>query len=143
MQAKAIVTDTYLDLAEITQHLKNVEYIIMASNAPNHFKDTPIHFSIFLNTSDNFPKDIQDAILNKFLDEQGITNPTELMSQLMPVGFAKSKQDTPMPLLLVKPEDQKSIPHTVMFVMDFLADSQNFNEAKHNALTGWSYSYSQ
>jgi hypothetical protein len=63
------------------------------------------------------------------------------MSQIMPVGFGISTQDTPMPLLLVRPEDQRSIPHAVMFVMDFLADSENFNEAKHNALTGWSYSY--
>ena len=141
MQAKAIVTDTYLDPAEISEHLKNVEYIIMASDAPKHFKDTPIHFTIFLNTSDSLPKDIQEAVLDKFLDEQGISNPTELMSQLMPVGFGKSTQDTPMPLLLVKPEDQRTIPHTVMFVMDFLGDSENFNEAKHNALTGWSYSY--
>ena len=141
MQAKAIVTDTYLDPAEISEHLKNVEYIIMASDAPKHFKDTPIHFTIFLNTSDSLPKDIQEAVLDKFLDEQGISNPTELMSQLMPVGFGKSTQDTPMPLLLVKPEDQRTIPHAVMFVMDFLGDSENFNEAKHNALTGWSYSY--
>ncbi|WP_373034751.1 hypothetical protein [Sulfurimonas sp.] len=141
MQAKAIVTDTYLDPAEISEHLKNVDYIIMASDAPKHFKDTPIHFSIFLNTSDNLPKDIQEAILDKFLDEQGISNPTELMSQLMPVGFGKSTQETPMPLLLIRPEDQRTIPHTVMFVMDFLGDSENFNEAKHNALTGWSYSY--
>jgi len=141
VQAKAIVTDTYLDPAEISEHLKNVEYIIMASDAPKHFKDTPIHFTIFLNTSDSLPKDIQEAVLDKFLDEQGISNPTELMSQLMPVGFGKSTQDTPMPLLLVKPEDQRTIPHTVMFVMDFLGDSENFNEAKHNALTGWSYSY--
>lgn len=141
MQAKAIVTDTYLAPAEISEHLKNVEYIIMASDAPKHFKDTPIHFTIFLNTSDNLPKDIQEAILDKFLDEQGITSPTELMSQLMPVGFGKSVQDTPMPLLLVKPEDQRTITHTVMFVMDFLGDSENFNEAKYNALTGWSYSY--
>jgi len=49
----------------------------------------------------------------------------------MPVGFALSKaQDTPMPMLLVKQEDQRSIPYTVMHVMDFLADSDAFNEAK-------------
>ena len=141
MEAKAIVTDTYLDPIEINAHLKNVEYIIMAADAPTHFKDTPIHFSIFLNTNDKLPKDIQEAILDKFLEEQGITNPIEVMSQLMPVGFGKSAQDTPMPMLLVKPEDQRSIPHVVMFVIDFLGDSENFNEAKHDSLTGWSYSY--
>jgi hypothetical protein len=141
VEAKAIVTDTYLDPIEISLHLKNVEYIIMAASAPGHFKDTPIHFSIFLNTKDKFTQDVQDAILNKFLEEQGITKPTELMSQLMPVGFGKSNQDTPMPLLLIRPEDQRTIPHAVMFVMDFLADSENFHEAKINKLTGWSYSY--
>ena len=141
MEAKAIVTDTYLDTIEISAHLKNVEYIIMAAAAPNHFKDTPIHFSIFLNTGDTLPNDIKDAILDKFLDEQGIRDPIEIMSQTMPVGFGKSLQETPMPLLLVKPEDQKSIPYAVMHVIDFLADSDNFFEAKNEKLTGWSYSY--
>jgi hypothetical protein len=142
MQAKAIKTDQYLNPKEIKEHLKNVEYIIMAAPAPEHFKDTPVHFSIFLNTDENLPKDIQEAILQKFLQEHKIGKPSELMSQLMPVGFALSKaQDTPMPMLLVKPEDQKSIPHAVMHVMDFLADSDEFNEAKKDNLTGWSYSY--
>jgi len=141
MLAKGIVTDTYLEPTEIITHLKNVEYIIMATPAPSHFKDTPIQFTIFLNTDDEFPADVKDAILDKFLDENSITNPKEVMSQLMPVGFGKSQQDTPMPILLVKPEDQKSIPYSVMHVIDFLGDSQNFFEAKNDALTGWSYSY--
>jgi len=141
VEAKAIVTDTYLDHLEIVKHLKNVDYIIMAAPAPEHFIDTPIHFTIFLNTSDKLPNDVKDAILDKFLDEQKIKNPKELMSQLMPVGFGKSLQDTPMPLLLVKQENQRSIPHVVMHVMDFLADSDNFIEAKISKLTGWSYSY--
>lgn len=141
MIAKGIVTDTYLEPLEITEHLKNVEYIIMATPAPSHFKETPIQFTIFLNTQDKFPQDIKDAILDKFLDENSITNPKEVMSQLMPVGFGKSTQDTPMPILLVKPEDQKSIPYAVMHVIDFLADSENFFQAKNEGLTGWSYSY--
>jgi hypothetical protein len=139
--AKAITTDTYLEPDEIVEHLKNVEYIIMATAAPTHFKDTPIHFSIFLNTQDQFTQDIKDAILNKFLDENSIFNPKEVMSQLMPVGFGKSLQDTPMPILLVKPEDQRSIPYSVMHVIDFLGDSEKFYEAKNEKLTGWSYSY--
>ena len=141
MIAKGIVTDTYLEPAEIQEHLKNVEYIIMATPAPSHFKDTPIQFTIFLNTQDQFPQDIKDAILDKFLDENKIVNPAEVMSQLMPVGFGKSTQETPMPILLVKPEDQKSIPYAVMHVIDFLADSENFFEAKNEGLTGWTYSY--
>ncbi len=141
MVAKPINTDKYFSVDEIQKHLQNVEYIIMAAAAPEHFKDTPIHFSIFLNTQDKLPQDVKDAILDKFLDENKITNPIEVMSQIMPVGFSMSAQDTPMPLLLVKPEDQRSIPYAVMHVMDFLADSDNFFEAKNEKLTGWSYSY--
>ena len=141
MVAKAIQTDTYFTPDEIQKHLKNVEYIIMATPAPSHFKDTPIQFSIFLNTQDRFPQDIKDAILDKFLDDYEITNPAEVMSQLMPVGFSMSTQDTPMPLLLIKQEDQRSIPHAIMHVIDFLGDSDKFYEAKVEKLTGWSYSY--
>jgi hypothetical protein len=139
--AEAIKTDTYMKFEDIPQHLDNVEYIIMATPAPEHFKETPIHFSIFLNTQDKFPQDIKDAILEKFLEENSITNPKEVMSQLMPVGFGLSAQDTPMPLLLVKQQDQISIPNTIMHVMDFLGDSDKFEEVKLHSLTGWSYSY--
>ncbi len=142
MEAKPIKNERYLSTQDIQKHLKNVQYIIMAAPAPEHFKDTPIHFTIFLNTADLIPQDIQKAILEKFRDEQKIGQPAELMSQIMPVGFAiSSAQDTPMPLLLVKPEDQKTIPYTPMHVMDFLADSDEFFEAKEKSLTGWSYAY--
>lgn len=143
MVANAIVTDKYYDPIEITNHLKNVEYIIMAAPAPTQFAETPIQFSIFLNTTDELPIEIKDAILNKFLEENKITNPQKVLSQLMPVGFSMSSQDTAMPLLLVKPEDQRSIPYRLMHVMDFLADSDNFFEAKQEKLTGWSYSYNE
>ena len=141
MKPEALKTNKYLDQNEIQEHLKNVEYIIMAAPAPEHFKDTPIHFTIFLNTSEDLPQEIQMAVLNKFLEENGIGKPQELMSQIMAVGFALTSQETPMPMLLVKPQDINSIPHTAMFVMDFLADSDNFSEAKDKSLTGWSYSY--
>ena len=141
MEAKAIKTEQYFDPIEIKNHLKNVEYIIMAAPGPAQFKETPIHFTIFLNTEDNLPQEIQKDILDKFLLENKINNPTKVMSQLMPVGFANSAQDTPMPILLVDPKDQRSIDHAVMFVMDFLADSEEFYEAKEHSLTGWSYSY--
>ncbi len=141
MIAKAINTDKYFTHDEIQKHLQNVEYIIMAAPAPQHFKNTPIHFSIFLNTDDRLPQDVKDAILDKFLDDNSIKNPIEVMSQIMPVGFSMSAQDTPMPLLLVKPEDQKSIPYNIMHVIDFLGDSDKFYEAKVEKLTGWTYSY--
>ena len=139
--ANAIVTNTYFDTIEISNHLKNVEYIIMAAPAPSNFKETPIQFTIFLNTEERLPQDVQEAVFGKFLQENGIENPAQIMSKLMPVGFSMSQQETPMPLLLVKNEDQNSIPHTFMHVYDFLADSENFFEAKNEKLTGWSYSY--
>ena len=141
MEAKAIVTDKYFEVDEIQKHLSNVEYIIMAAPAPSRFTETPIHFTIFLNTQEKFSQEIKDAIFDKFLADHGIINPQEVMSQLMPVGFSMSLQETPMPLLLIRAEDQKSIPATVMHVIDFLADSENFFEAKEEKLTGWSYSY--
>ena len=139
--AESIATKKYLDIIEIKQHLKNVEYIIMAAPSPEHFKQTPLHITIFLNTSENLPKEIQEDIFNKFLTQEKITNPIEVLSQIMPVGFSLGAQDTPMPLLIVKKEDMADIPHTPMLVMDFLADSQNFFEAKVEKLTGWTYSY--
>jgi hypothetical protein len=141
LEAKAIKTLKYLNISEIQKHLNSVEYVIMATPAPEHFKDTPIHFTIFLNTSDDLPKEIQKAIFDKFLDENEIINPIEIMSQIMPVGFSEGSQETPMPLLLVKQEDMRAIPNVPMLVMDFLADSENFSEAKDKSLTGWTYSY--
>ena len=143
MVAKAIVTNTYLDPIEITQHLKNVEYIILATPAPSVFTATPVQFTIFLNTDEVLPQAIKDAILEKFLEDNAIINAAEIMSQIMPVGFGKSQQDTPMPILLVKPEDQQSIPSALMHVIDFLGDSDKFFEAKTEKLTGWSYCYSE
>jgi hypothetical protein len=139
--AESIATKKYLDIIEIKQHLKNVEFIIMAAPSPEHFKQNPIHITIFLNTSENIPKEIQEEIFKKFLAQEKITDPIELLSQIMPVGFSLGAQDTPMPLLIVKKEDMADIPHTPMLVMDFLADSQNFFEAKVEKLTGWTYSY--
>lgn len=141
MEAKAIVTDTYFQSEEIKKHLQNVEYIIMAAPAPSKFAQTPIQFTIFLNTDERLPQEIKEAILEKFMSENAITNPQEIMSQTMAVGFSMSAQETPMPLLLIKREDQMSIPHVPMHVIDFLADSDNFYEAKTHKLTGWTYSY--
>jgi len=142
MEAKAIQTSKYLEVTEIQKHLENVEFIIMATSAPEKFVETPIHFTIFLNTQERLPQDIQEAVLEKFLNENKIIKPQELMSQLMPVGFGvNTGQDTPMPMLLVKQDDMRTIPHVPMFVMDFLADSENFYEAKVHKLTGWTYSY--
>jgi hypothetical protein len=137
----AIKTLRYLNLQEIKAHLNGVDYIIMVAPAPDNFKETPIHFTIFLNTSDNLPEDIQKAIFEKFMDEEGIRDAREIMSQVMPVGFSEGLQETFMPMLLIKEDDIRNIPNTPMLVMDFLADSDNFSQAKDKNLTGWSYSY--
>ena len=142
MEAKAIQTDRYMNEEEIKKHLENVEYIVLAAPAPPVFKETPIQFTIFLNTSENSPPEIQKEVLQKFLTENSIGQPEKLMSKIMPVGFGISTaQDTPMPLLLIDPKDQRSIPYIPIFVMDFLADSDAYSEVKEVALTGWSYSY--
>jgi len=143
IQTDPIKTTRYLNELEIAKNLDNVEYILMATPAPEQFKKSPIHFTIFLNTTENLPQEIQTAVFEKFLHENSITNPQEVMSQLMPVGFGESLQDTSMPMLLIRPEDQRTIPHRLMFVIDFLADSDNFAEAKIDNLTGWSYSYNE
>lgn len=136
---KAIKTDRYFSIKEIETLLEKVEYIVMAAPAPERFKETPIHLTIFLNTSEHFTQEIKDMIFDKFYSDYGITTYTEVMSQLMPVGFALTAHDTPMPMLLVKPQDQSSIPHVPMHVIDFLADSDHFPEVKLKSLTGWSY----
>jgi hypothetical protein len=139
LKPEALKTLRYLSVEEIQKHLKNFEYITMATPAPDSFKDTPIHFTLFLNTADALPEDIQKAIFSKFLDDNSIRVPIEVMSQIMPVGFSQTSYETFMPLLLVKEEDIKNIPNVPMFVIDFLADSDNFSEAKQKGLTGWSY----
>lgn len=141
MQHEAIKTQEYFTVTQIQEHLQNVEFIVMAAPAPDSFQETPIHFTIFLNTDENLPQEIQEAVLEKFLREHAISRPKELLSALMPVGFAQTTQQTPMPMLLVKPQDRTTIPHVPMFVYDFLADSSEFEEVKTKQLTGWSYSY--
>ncbi len=142
-EKKAIKTKKFLNKEEIDKLLEKVEYIMMAAPAPEHFSNTPIHFTIFLNTNEELPNDVKEAVLEKFLDENKITNPTHVMSQLAPVGFAITEQETPMPMLLIKPEDIHSIPHTFIHVIDFLGDSKEFHEVKKKSLTGWSYVYEE
>jgi hypothetical protein len=139
--AKAIKTTHYLNPKEIEQLLEKVEYIIMAAPSPEHFSTAPIHFTFFLNTHEELPNGVKEAVLDKFLEENNIKNPIHVMSQLAPVGFATTQQETPMPMLLVQPQDIHSIPHTFLHVIDFLADSDGFEEVKKNSLTGWSYVY--
>lgn len=138
---EALNAKRYLSTEEIASQLEGVEYIIMATPAPEQFKETPIHITIFLNTQEELPIGIKEAVFDKFCDEHRITRTDAVLSQMMPVGLAATAQETPMPLLLIKAEDVHAVPHTFLHVIDFLGDSTEFKEAKEDSLTGWSYSY--
>ncbi|MDX9813335.1 MAG: hypothetical protein WC144_05825 [Sulfurimonas sp.] len=138
-EAKALHTTAYLTLDEIEKNLDGVEYIIMAEPSPSKFKDTPIHFSIFLNTKDELSKEVSEMVLDKLRAEHGIGKPTELLATIKGVGFGITEQQSAMPLLLIEQKDIISIPHTLMYVYDFLADASGYEEVKTHSLTGWSY----
>lgn len=140
---EALETKNYFDPLEINAHLKGVEYIIMAAPAPDAFKESPIHFTIFLNTQEPLPEEIKEPVFEQFCAQYNITNTAEVLSSLQAVAFAHTRQETPMPMFLVKPEDRRNIPHTAMHVIDFLGDSPDFKETKVDQLTGWSYSYNE
>lgn len=141
LQHEDVLAKRYFEPAEIEAHLLGVEYVIMAAPAPDVFKETPIHFTIFLNTRDVLPEEIKTAVLEKFCSQYNITATAEVLSSLQAVAFAKTSQESPMPVFLVKPEDRMALPHTTMHVIDFLGDSPDFKETKEQNLTGWSYSY--
>lgn len=140
-QREAIKTTRYFDRSEIDAHLFGVEYIIMAAPAPDAYKESPIHFTIFLNTKEPLPEAIRDAVFGKFCRQYGITGAAEFFGGIGNVAFAETAQETPMPMHLAREEDARALPHTRMYVMDFLGDSETFRQVKQEGLTGWSYSY--
>jgi hypothetical protein len=139
---EALKTQRYFGKAEIEAHLKGVEYIIMAAPTTRDNAQAPIHFTIFLNTVDPLPAEIQQAILEKFATQYKLFNISDVFSQVDAVAFAVTNQETPMPMHLYKDADKKELPHSFMHIIDFEADSVDFKEAKSGS-TGWSYSYNQ
>jgi len=137
---ESLQTQRYLTPQEITMHLDGAEYIIMAAPTTRDNAKAPIHITIFLNTTDQLPTEIQQAVLAKFADQYKLTNIQDIFSQIDAVAFAVTNQETYMPMHLFKDEDKKALDHTLMHIIDFEADSTNFNEAKEGS-TGWSYSY--
>lgn len=137
---EALKTQRYFDKAEIAAHLEGVEYIIMAAPSTRQDAQAPIHITIFLNTTDDLPPQIQQAVLEKFAAQYKLFNISDIFSQIDAVAFAVTDQDTPMPMHLFKDEDKKNLPHGLMHIIDFEADSEDFKEAKSGS-TGWSYSY--
>jgi hypothetical protein len=49
-------------------------------------------------------------------------------------------QETPMPKHIIDDVEANSIPWTLLHIIDFLGDSEGFQEAK-DGFSGWSYSY--
>jgi len=137
---KALQAENYLTKPEIDAHLDGVEYIIMAAPTTRDNPNTPIHFTIFLNTTDVLPPEIQQAILEKFADQYKITNIYDVFSQIDAVAFAETNLDSVMPMHLFKDETKKELEHTMMHILDFEADAEGFGEVKAGS-TGWSYSY--
>lgn len=139
-EMKPLHVKSYLSLGEINQLLEKVEYILMA--APSMMKEDqlPIHFTIILNTADLIPEDIRPLLLEKFCAELGITATSHVLSNRERIAFALTTQETPMPKHIVDDNDARTIPWTLLHIIDFLGDSEEFKEAKEG-LSGWSYSY--
>lgn len=137
---EALKTKRYFEREEIENHLNGVEYIIMAAPTTLDDAKAPIHITIFLNTTEILPREIQEAIIDKFADQYKLFNISDVFSQIDAVAFALTNQETPMPMHLFREEDKKELPHSFMHIIDFQADSPDFQEAKAGS-TGWSYSY--
>ncbi len=140
-QQISLTVHHHLGVHDILAHLENVEYIIMATPNTDPSLPYPIHFTIFLNTHEELPYEVKDAVLDKFCEQYDITSKAHVMSELAPVGFAQTDKEALMPMHLFKKEDQGSIPHVYLHVIDFLGDAKGFKEVKEDDQTGWSYSY--
>jgi hypothetical protein len=142
MHPDLLKANRYLKPDEIALHLEGVEYIILAQPHSNKEHALPIHFTIFLNTHEALPDSVKQPVFEKFCTQYNITKTSDILNTLQAVAFAETNNDRIMPMHLFKPEDQKSIPHTFLHIIDFLGDAQNFKEVKTDGQTGWSYSYS-
>ena len=136
-QYPSIKIKSYLTHQQILINLQDIAYIVMIAPSPKEDLKAPLHVSMFLNTDKKLPKEVQKSIFDKFCKDYKLFNTTDILSQIMPVGFADTGHDSAMPMLLMKP--QMSIPHIPMFVLDFLANSNEFTDTKTKGLTGWSY----
>ncbi|AFV96882.1 hypothetical protein B649_02840 [Candidatus Sulfuricurvum sp. RIFRC-1] len=138
-EMQALKVNSYLSAGEIANLLNNVEYILMAS--PSMMADElPIHFTTILNTADLIPEEVKPLILEKFCRELGITATSHVLSNRERIAFALTTQETPMPKHIVDDAEANTIPWTLLHIIDFLGDSEEFKEAQ-DGLSGWSYSY--
>ena len=137
---QAIQAKRHLSHHEIEEHLKHVEYIIMAQPSVRDDSPASIHFTIFLNTPKLLPEAVKEAVFEKFCSQYGIVNVIDRVSGIDAVAFAQTEHDTFMPMHLFKKAD-RNIPHVPMYIFDFEADADQFQEVRDKGLTGWSYSY--
>ncbi len=133
---------SYLSHNEIAEHLKNVEFILMAAPSMMAPPAHPLHFTIILNTSEVIPEEIKPLILEKFCREHGITATSHVLSNPERIAFALTPQNTPMPKHIIDPAEASTIPWTLLPIIDFLGDATGFKEAK-DGLSGWSYRYNE
>ncbi len=138
-RSDAIRVEKFFGQQEIQKLLKGVEYIILVSPSIRENQTHPIHFTLFLNTSDKLPKDVAQMILEKFASQHNITNITDLFSGVDAVAFASTNEPTAMPMHIYKEDERKDIPYTSMYIIDFEADSSEFKQVKEKSLTGWTY----
>ena len=137
-----LTTSKWLDKDEIDKNLEGVEYIFMAAPTPQSDPSLPIHFTIYLNTSENFSEEISSMIFDKFCKDYEIFKVSDMIKGVKKVAFSLNNQDTSMPMLILDDSDiQSELSTTNMYIFDFEGNAKGFNECKTESKTGWTYSY--
>lgn len=139
-EIKPLSISTYLSHNEIQALLEKVDFIIMAAPSMLSAPEPSLHFTIILNTSDVIPEPIKLQLLEKFCFDYNITNPKHVLNNRERIAFAMTSQETPMPRHLIDDAEANTIPWSLLHIIDFLGESEDFQEAK-DGLSGWSYSY--
>jgi hypothetical protein len=139
-EIKPLSINTYLSHNEIQTLLENVDFIVMASPSLQSAPEPSLHFTFILNTADKIPDPIKDQLLEKFCFDYNIMNTKHVLNNRERIAFAMTSQDTPMPRHIIDDAQANTIPWTLLHIIDFLGESEDFQEAK-DGLSGWSYSY--
>ncbi|HEX5669973.1 MAG TPA: hypothetical protein VFX66_00440 [Sulfuricurvum sp.] len=139
-EIKPLSIGSYLSHNEIQTLLEKVDFIMMASPSLQSAPDPSLHFTIILNTSDLIPDTIKQQLLEKFCSDYNITDMKHVLNNRERIAFAITSQDTPMPRHLIDDAEANTIPWALLHIIDFLGESEGFQEAK-DGLSGWSYSY--
>jgi hypothetical protein len=139
-EIKPLSVNTYLSHSEIQTLLENVDFIVMASPSLQSERDPSLHFTFILNTAELIPDAVKSQLLEKFCFDYNITDMKHVLNNRERIAFAMTAQDTPMPQHIVDDAQANTIPLSLLHIIDFLGESEDFQEAK-DGLSGWSYSY--